>query len=83
VVLPPRLKIQMRPMITITATMMIIQVLRFMGLTLGWWKRFREDCCRSCLTLGRFPAQQPVFSSVIGGIQFRRLFAIVFRGVAA
>ena len=30
----PRLKIQMRPMITITATMMIIQVLRFMGLTL-------------------------------------------------
>jgi hypothetical protein len=34
VVLPPRLKIQMRPMMTITATMMIIQVLRFMGLTL-------------------------------------------------
>jgi hypothetical protein len=28
----PRLKIQMRPMITITATMMIIQVLRFMCL---------------------------------------------------
>ena len=27
----PRLKIQIRPMITITATMMIIQVLRFMG----------------------------------------------------
>jgi hypothetical protein len=32
----PRLKIQMRPMITITATMMIIQVLRFMGCALGW-----------------------------------------------
>ena len=30
-VVPPRLKIQIRPMITITATMMIIQVLRFMG----------------------------------------------------
>ena len=28
----PRLKIQMRPMITITATMMIIQVLRFICL---------------------------------------------------
>jgi hypothetical protein len=28
----PRLKIQIRPMITITATMMIIQVLRFMYL---------------------------------------------------
>jgi hypothetical protein len=36
----PRLKIQMRPMITITTTMMIIQVLRFMGKTLccvGWF----------------------------------------------
>lgn len=31
VVAGPRLKIQMRPMITITTTMMIIQVLRFMG----------------------------------------------------
>lgn len=30
----PRLKIQMRPMMTITTTMMIIQVLRFMGKTL-------------------------------------------------
>ena len=30
----PRLKIQMRPMMTITATMIMIQVLRFMGLTL-------------------------------------------------
>jgi len=37
VVEPPRLKIQIRPMITITATMMIIQVLRFMRGTLGWW----------------------------------------------
>jgi hypothetical protein len=27
----PRLKIQMRPMMMITATMMMIQVLRFMG----------------------------------------------------
>jgi hypothetical protein len=35
VVLPPRLKIQIRPMITITATMMIIQVLRFMEKALG------------------------------------------------
>ncbi len=34
VVVVPRLKIQIRPMITITATMMIIQVLRFMGLPL-------------------------------------------------
>jgi len=32
----PRLKIQMRPTITMTATMMIIQVLRFMGFALGW-----------------------------------------------
>ena len=31
VVAGPRLKIQIRPMITITTTMMIIQVLRFMG----------------------------------------------------
>ena len=30
------LKIQIRPMITITATMMIIQVLRVMGVALGW-----------------------------------------------
>lgn len=30
----PRLKIQIRPMMTITATMMMIQVLRFMGKTL-------------------------------------------------
>jgi hypothetical protein len=37
VVVLPRLKIQIRPMMTITATMMIIQVLRFMGGTLGWW----------------------------------------------
>jgi len=43
VVLPPRLKIQIRPMMTITATMMIIQVLRFMGRTLGWWKLDREE----------------------------------------
>ncbi len=34
VVAAGRLKIQIRPMITITATMMIIQVLRFMGLAL-------------------------------------------------
>jgi len=39
VVLLPRLKIQIRPMITITTTMMIIQVLRFMGYALGW-RRF-------------------------------------------
>ena len=42
-VLLPRLKIQMRPMITITATMMIIQVLRFMGLTLGSRRVVREE----------------------------------------
>ena len=42
VVLLPRLKIQMRPMITITATMMIIQVLRFMGSTLGSRRLVRE-----------------------------------------
>jgi hypothetical protein len=39
VVAGPRLKIQIRPMITITTTMMIIQVLRFMGYALGW-RRF-------------------------------------------
>ena len=38
----PRLKIQMRPMITITATMMIIQVLRFILLALFWRRRDRE-----------------------------------------
>jgi hypothetical protein len=43
VVLPPRLKIQMRPMMTITATMMIIQVLRFMGFALGLRKFDREE----------------------------------------
>lgn len=42
VVLLPRLKIQIRPMMTITATMMIIQVLRFMGLTLCLRKVDRE-----------------------------------------
>ncbi len=51
----PRLKIQMRPMMTITATMMMIQVLRFIGKTLRWRSLDREECCRSCLTLGRFP----------------------------
>jgi hypothetical protein len=40
----PRLKIQMRPMITITATMMIIQVLRFILLALFWRRRDREVC---------------------------------------
>ena len=35
VVAGPRLKIQIRPMITITATMMIIQVLRFIWKALG------------------------------------------------
>ena len=39
----PRLKIQIRPMMTITATMMIIQVLRFMGFTLGLRKFDREE----------------------------------------
>jgi hypothetical protein len=39
----PRLKIQIRPMITITATMMIIQVLRFMGMTLGWRRKDWEE----------------------------------------
>ena len=43
VVVLPRLKIQMRPMITITATMMIIQVLRFMGLTLGSRKKVDRE----------------------------------------
>jgi hypothetical protein len=43
VVAGPRLKIQMRPMITITATMMIIQVLRFMGKALGLRRVDRED----------------------------------------
>ena len=83
VVLPPRLKIQMRPMITITATIMIIQVLRFMGLTLRLRKVTGKNDDRSCLTLGRFPAQQPVLSSVIGGAKLRRLFAIVVNGHAA
>lgn len=35
-VVVPRLKTKIRPMITITATMMIIQVLRFMRVTLCW-----------------------------------------------
>ena len=39
-----RLKIQIRPMITITATMMMIQVLRFMQETLGCWNVDREVC---------------------------------------
>ena len=48
----PRLKIQMRPMITITATMMIIQVLRFILLALFWRRRDREVYA---LTLCRLP----------------------------
>jgi hypothetical protein len=44
---PPRLKIQIRPMITITATMMIIQVLRFMGIALGLRRVDWEEFCRS------------------------------------
>jgi hypothetical protein len=39
----PRLKIQIRPMMTITATMMIIQVLRFMGFALGWRRKFDRE----------------------------------------
>jgi hypothetical protein len=42
----PRLKIQIRPMITITATMMIIQVLRFIRFTLGWWEEVDWGKCR-------------------------------------
>jgi hypothetical protein len=38
----PRLKIKMRPMMTATATMMMIQVLRFMVLDLVWRRRDRE-----------------------------------------
>lgn len=38
----PRLKIQIRPMITITATMMIIQVLRFIYACLFWKRGDRE-----------------------------------------
>ncbi len=42
----PRLKNQIKAMITITATMMIIQVLRFMRKTLGWWKYGGSlSCC--------------------------------------
>ena len=40
----PRLKIQMRPMITITATIMIIQVLRFIGACPCLRRRDREVC---------------------------------------
>jgi hypothetical protein len=40
----PRLKIQMRPMITITATMMIIQVLRFIRACPCLRRRDREVC---------------------------------------
>ena len=42
-VVVPRLKIQIRPMITITATMMIIQVLRFIEMTLGWRRKDWEE----------------------------------------
>ena len=44
VVAGPRLKIQMRPMITITATTMIIQVLRFIGLS-PWLEEIRLGRC--------------------------------------
>jgi hypothetical protein len=49
----PRLKIQMRPMITITATMMIIQVLRFILLALFW--RSETGSLSYALTLCRLP----------------------------
>lgn len=39
VVVVPLLKIQMRPIITITATMMMIQVLRFIAVAFCWKSR--------------------------------------------
>jgi hypothetical protein len=53
----PRLKIQIRPTITITATMMIIQVLRFMGFALGW-RRVDWGVSSVCLTLSPLPCQR-------------------------
>jgi hypothetical protein len=50
----PRLKIQMRPIITITATMTIIQVLRFIRACLVL-EETRPGSCLSALTLGRLP----------------------------
>jgi hypothetical protein len=60
VVEPPRLKMRMRPMITITATMMIIQVLRFMGFALGW-RRVDLGEVSVCLTLSPLPFQRSAF----------------------
>jgi hypothetical protein len=56
VVVAGRLKIQIRPMITITATMMIIQVLRFMGVPLLGGER-----PGGCLCLDAWP--HPVFAA--------------------
>ena len=70
-----RLKMKIRPMMTITATMMMIQVLRFMRLTLGFGEV--EGKIMEVLTLGRFPyptASNPL--AVIGGVQRSRAFAL-------
>jgi hypothetical protein len=63
-----RLKIQIRPMMTITATMMIIQVLRFMGRTLVCLSgpgRLVDHARRLAASLN---STASIVSSVIGGI---------------
>ena len=81
----PRLKIQMRPTITITATMMIIQVLRFIGCLPLCWRRQDREVLSFCLDALPPPVcAASNFSSVIGGVEFRRSLCFFFvRGVAA
>jgi hypothetical protein len=57
-----RLKIKIRPMITITATMMMIQVLRFMGCP------FQDSWTLQSAGMWVLRSKSPV----IGGIQFGR-----------
>ena len=77
------LKIQIRPMMTITATMMMIQVLRFMRDALGCWNVDREELYFLPDAWPLPVIEQPGCSAVIGGIQFRRRFGVVRFGVAA
>ena len=83
VVVLGRLKIQIRPMITITATIMIIQVLRFMGFALGWLEESTGGSVLvpDAIAAALFSGQH--FSSVIGGVEFRGGFTIVVDGAGA
>jgi hypothetical protein len=79
-----RLKIQIRPTITTTATMMIIQVLRFIW-SLPLLEETRPGGLSFCLDALPLPVcAASNFSSVVGGVEFRRsLCFFLVQGAAA